>query len=125
MWLRGQLGYRIFGKVSPHDGGALRAARVICRHSLRRAAGRAQAVIPFLWSHEMKRTRRGRMIAAALLILAAAGCRTEPTGIDPFAGPAFDGGVGTVGSGNKADTTTVPTTATQDAGGVGTVGSGN
>lgn len=73
----------------------------------------------------MRHIKRGRLIAAAVAMLAAAGCGAEPTGVDASVGPAFDGGVGTVGSGNRNDTTTVPPTTTQEAGGVGTVGSGN
>jgi hypothetical protein len=73
----------------------------------------------------MERINR-RLIAAAFAFLAVAGCRSETTGIE-FAGrPALDqsgaGGVGTLGSGNKADSTSTNTT---QGFGVGTLGSGN
>jgi hypothetical protein len=65
------------------------------------------------------------------IIIAAAGCgdRAEVTAPNPAAeSPLFDGG-GWVGSGNRNDSTTVPTaTATADSGssrGGGWVGSGN
>lgn len=76
----------------------------------------------------MQPRKRGKTLAPVLAImLAVAGCASEPTGAEtPDARPAFDGGVGTLGSGNKADTTQASATATQGEGaGVGTFGSGN
>lgn len=70
-----------------------------------------------------------RLIAAVGVLLAVGGCQRGPTGIDAASKPEFTennaaGGVGTLGSGNRTDSTAT-TTTTQQTGGVGTLGSGN
>lgn len=70
-----------------------------------------------------------RLVAAAAIMLTVAGCRGEPTGTGAAGKPGFTessaaGGVGTLGSGNKTDSTST-TTTTQESSGVGTLGSGN
>jgi hypothetical protein len=75
----------------------------------------------------MRRINR-RLLAAVGVLLAVAGCQRELTGIDAASEPGFTesnatGGVGTLGSGNKSDSTS--TTMTTQVTGVGTLGSGN
>ena len=75
----------------------------------------------------MERINR-RLLAAVGVLLAVAGCQRELTGIDAAGKPGFSesnavGGVGTLGSGNRSDSTS--TTTTTQATGVGTLGSGN
>ena len=64
-------------------------------------------------------------IAAVVTLLVVAGCQRVPTSVEAAGEPSFtEGGVGTLGSGNRSDSTTTTTAATEEAG-VGTLGSGN